>query len=409
MPAAAPPIAPAAAAPAQRRAICARTEESRSRIRASTAFPASASERSGTSPAVGTFQRASRMRATADAWPGVDVIRAMASAVPIWCSRSARSRASSSPPVAATATNRSTSEPMVSVGDSTATGCAALKDSTTRRTGASSGSSDTSLQTNWYPCRATVRMKRGSLESSPSARRSVRTACDSAPSDTITSLQTSAKITCFDTASSRRRISRCRRSKYFGISATGVPLRSRSRWRGESTNSANRKRTGSLNSEQFNCRMDGLQDGRIASNALYFRVFLFCNSAILPFCNPLVPPFCNLKRTCDPSTAIPAAYARRCSSVHGGPAGRPLRLTNSSALSIVTASAHLYVELELPRGAADGELIQHPVCGAHQTIGLAHRGVRIGKLVKWRPPDRESDDGLGGSEFGHEPLQRVRG
>jgi len=72
---------------------------------------------------------------------------------------------------------------------------------------------------------------------------------------------------------------------------------------------------------------------------------------------------------------------------------------------LFTATAHLYVELELPGGAADGELIQHPVCGAHQTIGLAHRGVRAGKLVKWRPSDRESDYGLDGSEFGHEPPQ----
>ena len=33
---------------------------------------------------------------------------------------------------------------------------------------------------------------------------------------------------------------------------------------------------------------------------------------------------------CHESAATPAAYARRCSAVHGGPAGRPVLFTNSS-------------------------------------------------------------------------------
>jgi RHS repeat-associated protein len=40
-------------------------------------------------------------------------------------------------------------------------------------------------------------MKRGSRASSPSVRRRIRTACESAPSETITSLQPSAKMACF--------------------------------------------------------------------------------------------------------------------------------------------------------------------------------------------------------------------
>src|SRR5687768_8072950 len=87
-------------------------------------------------------------------------------------------------------------------------------------------------------------MNRGSRGLSPSVRRSVLTACESAPSDTTTSLQTSAKMVCFETASWRRSTSRTSRSKYFGISGTGVPSRSSNRWRGDSTNWSNLKRDG---------------------------------------------------------------------------------------------------------------------------------------------------------------------
>ena len=74
-------------------------------------------------------------------------------------------------------------------------------------------SSSVTGQTNWYPCRETVRMKVPPPPSSPSARRSVRTAWVRAPSETTTSDQTRSKISWRRRASSRRSTRSRRRSK----------------------------------------------------------------------------------------------------------------------------------------------------------------------------------------------------
>ena len=83
-------------------------------------------------------------------------------------------------------------------------------------------------------------MKRGAFGSSSSARRSVRIAWASAPSVTMTSLHTTAKISPLATASARRTTSRWRTSKYLGISGTMRPSRDSVRPRGESTNGPKR-------------------------------------------------------------------------------------------------------------------------------------------------------------------------
>ena len=61
---------------------------------------------------------------------------------------------------------------------------------------------------------------------------------------------------------------------------------------------------------------------------------------------------------------------------------------------LLATAAHVDIESELPRRATDGQLIQHPVRGALQTIRFPHSSDRFGKVGKRRLPNREGDDGV---------------
>ncbi len=139
--------------------------------------------------------------------------RTTASRVPSRWSDSAASRRSSlSRGPLASRVSRGPSKGSVS-GTDEATVAAASGEPTAAGKGPSSGCSVTSGKTKRYPWRETVRMKTGSRESSPSARRSVRTAWLRAPSETTTSLHTASKISRRCTAWLLRSTRRTRRSK----------------------------------------------------------------------------------------------------------------------------------------------------------------------------------------------------
>ena len=77
--------------------------------------------------------------------------------------------------------------------------------------------------------------------------------------------------------------------------------------------------------------------------------------------------------------------------------------------SLLATTAHVDIESELPRRAADGQLIQHPVRGALQPIRFPNSSDRFGKAGKRGLPNREGDDGVRARQFGHDARQYVGG
>ena len=70
----------------------------------------------------------------------------------------------------------------------------------------------------------------------------------------------------------------------------------------------------------------------------------------------------------------------------------------------LTTPAQLHIQLEVPRCAAHRQLIHHAVGAARQTMRLADRRNRCGKIRKRRLTDDEGDDGVAGRQFGNKPL-----
>src|ERR1700680_1888586 len=54
----------------------------------------------------------------------------------------------------------------------------------------------------------------------------------------------------------------------------------------------------------------------------------------------------------------------------------------------LAAAAHVYGEVQLPSRVADGQLIEHSIRGAEETIRRPHSGDCCGKVVKRGLPNR---------------------